>query len=108
MCSTWRLIYNAWNLVLMIDLLQYVGQRSSKRGSLVGPRRLQSTVSQGKNFLPRTGSSDMEGHYYTTCRNFKAFGALFQSAWLAKVKNHQIAPSGPPRAGPQAGCFRLQ
>ena len=44
MCSTWRLIYNAWNLVLMNDLLQ-----------CVDPGRLQSTFSQGKNFLPQGG-----------------------------------------------------
>ena len=41
MCSTWRLIYNAWNSVLMIDLLQCVGPRRGVDVSLVVPRSLQ-------------------------------------------------------------------
>ena len=51
MCSTWRPIYNAWNLVLMIDLLQCLGARRLQSRTFL----LQSRSFKGKNFLPQDG-----------------------------------------------------
>ena len=96
MCSTWTLIYNAWNLVLMIDYYSVWVQGNCNQ-QLAGkepstPGRAALTPRALLHHLPK----------------LQSFWALFQSAWLAKVNKHQLAPSGPSRAylrhGSQGGA----
>ena len=60
MCSKWRLIYNAWNLVLVIDLLQC----GSKETTIKEPTPTLGSFLQSRNFLATIKNRPPQGSCY--------------------------------------------